>query len=544
MYFKVIKWSILCGLCLLNTACVTHHKNTDLVELNDIPALHAQVIARFPELAPSSRKYVNNRGTFKAYKHRGSVIIENNNALSADIYINNNKLNFNHGLSNNTVYQYNLSSFTRDGTNTFKVENIQPYGASLTLRFPFPSLLNSTESNIDFSAVDTLINNDIEAGFPGAVLAVIQHGKLIKLSAYGDAKKYQQASVPLLKPQVMKTDTVFDLASNTKIFATNLALMKLVSEQQLDINKPIHFYLPQYQGEGREQKTVKDLLTHKAGYSPVFKFYKKDNPYGAAFYSQQSALTKRLLLTQLPFKFTDKDKHVYSDINYIILGVLIEKITGRSLDTYLEQSVYKPLGLYSTLFNPLNKGVTPAQCAATELAGNSRDGRVQFRHIRTHVLQGEVHDELAYYSLGGVAGHAGLFSNASDLAVLAQLFLNRGGYGNNQVFTDQVLAQFLAPELTNETYGLGFRLAGNNKTRRWHFGPYASAQAYGHTGWTGTVTVIDPTYDLAIILLTNARHSEITGSKKQFEFVGKQFETAKYGSVVSLLYEAILNANN
>ena len=203
--------------------------------------------------------------------------------------------------------------------------------------------------------------------------------------------------------------------------------------------------------------------------------------------------------------------------------------------------MYAPLKLTNTLFNPLKKGFKPQQFAATELSGNTRDGRIKFDNVRTSVLQGQVHDERAYYSLDGVAGHAGLFSNAHDLAVLCQLLLNNGGYGDQQLFSASALAQFLTPQSTNETYGLGFRLAGNNQARRWHFGPYASSQAYGHTGWTGTVTVIDPAYDLAIVLLTNARHTAIKGTQKRYEFTGKQFETAQYGSVVSLVYEALLN---
>ena len=189
----------------------------------------------------------------------------------------------------------------------------------------------------------------------------------------------------------------------------------------------------------------------------------------------------------------------------------------------------QPLGLRRTGFLPLDR------YARTEIAPSEKDN--YFRHT---TLQGTVHD-MGAAMLGGVSGHAGLFSNAHDLAVLCQLLLNNGGYGDQQLFSASALAQFLTPQSSDETYGLGFRLAGNNQARRWHFGPYASAQAYGHTGWTGTVTVIDPAYDLAIVLLTNARHSAIKGSQKRYEFTGKQFETAQYGSVVSLIYEALLN---
>ncbi|KPZ63208.1 Esterase EstB [Pseudoalteromonas sp. P1-16-1b] len=508
---------------------------------NQIQSLaHAQVIATFPESNPSSREYVNNRGTFKAYKGRGKLLLQNESALSADIYINNKKLALD-TLQKNTEYAFNLGQYTHNGVNTFKVDNIQPADGSLTLRFAFATLNSSVAKTIDFSAVDKLIEKDVSAGFPGAVLAVIKAGKILKLTAYGDAKQYQQNDLMLLRPEPMQTNTLFDLASNTKIFATNFALMKLVSEGQLNINNRVSDYLTEYQGDGRELRQVKDLLTHKAGYPPVFDFHRKDTRYGEAFFSQASDTTKQLLLTSVPLASEPSAQHVYSDIDYMILGVLIERISGQPLDEYLEQHIYAPLKLNNTLFNPLKKGFNRQQFAATELSGNTRDGRIHFDNIRTNVLQGQVHDERAFYSLDGVAGHAGLFSNAPDLAVLCQVLLNKGGYGDTQIFNASSLAQFLTPQSTDETYGLGFRLAGNNQARRWHFGPYASPQAYGHTGWTGTVTVIDPAYDLAIILLTNARHSPIKGSEKRYQFVGKNYETAQYGSIVSLIYEALLN---
>lgn len=508
---------------------------------NQIQSLaHAQVIATFPESNPSSREYVNNRGTFKAYKGRGKLLLQNESALSADIYINNKKLALD-TLQKNTEYAFNLGQYTHNGVNTFKVDNIQPADGSLTLRFAFATLNSSVAKTIDFSAVDKLIEKDVSAGFPGAVLAVIKAGKILKLTAYGDAKQYQQNDLMLLRPEPMQTNTLFDLASNTKIFATNFALMKLVSEGQLNINNRVSDYLTEYQGDGRELRQVKDLLTHKAGYPPVFDFHRKDTRYGEAFFSQASDTTKQLLLTSVPLASEPSAQHVYSDIDYMILGVLIERISGQPLDKYLEQHIYAPLKLNNTLFNPLKKGFNRQQFAATELSGNTRDGRIHFDNIRTNVLQGQVHDERAFYSLDGVAGHAGLFSNAPDLAVLCQVLLNKGGYGDKQIFNASSLAQFLTPQSTDETYGLGFRLAGNNQARRWHFGPYASPQAYGHTGWTGTVTVIDPAYDLAIILLTNARHSPIKGSEKRYQFVGKNYETAQYGSIVSLIYEALLN---
>ncbi|MEM5552878.1 penicillin binding protein PBP4B [Pseudoalteromonas neustonica] len=501
---------------------------------------NAQVVALIPERDPSTRLLVNNRGTFKAYKGRGQLVIENNTATSADIYINGEKINIASPLQANKQYTYSLSKRTRNGVNTYKVDNVLPEGASLTLRFAYPQLKKSANNTYNFSAVDKLINDDIAAGFPGAVLGVIKDGKLIKLSSYGDAKKYQRNGTAMQSPQKMQIGTLFDIASNSKMFATNFALMKLVSEGKLDVNKPLFYYLPEFRGRGREQRLVKDLLTHSAGYPAVVDFHRKDNKFGERFFSQNSLRTKNLLLTGVPFIAGRNVKHLYSDIDYMLLGVLIERITQQALDYYVEGQIYQPLGLQHTLFNPLQKGVSKHTIAATELAGNSRGGRISFDNIRTDVLQGQVHDEKAFYALGGVAGHAGLFSTVEELGVLSQLLLNRGGYGDKQIFTPQVLDQFIAPQASNETYGLGWRRAGEH-AQKWHFGPYASPQAYGHTGWTGTVTVIDPAYDLAIILLTNARHSPIKGNDTHYEFVGKKFETGKYGSVISLVYEALLN---
>ena len=369
---------------------------------------------------------------------------------------------------------------------------------------------------------------------------VVKNGKIIKNTAYGYSRKFSDGGELLKTPIKMTIDTLFDIASNTKMFATNFALMKLVSEGKLDVSLPINHYFPQYRGAGRELRTVKDILTHNAGYAPEVKFFTKENHLGCTFFSQNKERTKELILTKVPFAVERSTKRMYSDTDYMLLGLLIEKITNMPLDLYTEYNIYNPLGLKSTLFNPLEKSIRKNKFAATEIHGTTRGNRVNYENIRTYVLQGEVHDEKAYHSLGGVAGHAGLFSTGQDLAVLTQILLNRGGYGHNVIFSEKVLDQFIKPDDGNGTYGLGWRRA-NNGDRKWHFGPYASSSAYGHTGWTGTATVIDPEHDLAVILLTNARHSKIEGDDKHYQFKGKQFETGQYGSIISLVYEAVLN---
>ena len=515
----------------------------ELVSVNTasvIESNNGQIDQIFPQQDRSSRELVNDRAIFKSYQGRGEIIIDNQDAISTDIFINGEKLNITEPLQAYNTYQYRLNKRTKNGDNTFKIENILPEGAKVSITIPYPVLEDETSKHKQhFTQVDALIKNDIKQGFPGAVLLVLKDGKIIKNSAYGYARKFADGGELLTSPVKMTTDTLFDIASNTKMFATNFALMKLVSEGKLDTSLPINYYLPTYRGEGRDLRTVKDILTHSAGYAPQVKFFTRENDLGPKFFSHDSNKTKNLILTQVPFAVGRSAKRMYSDTDYMLLGMLIEKITGMPLDLYVEYDIYHPLGLKNTVFNPLQKGFRKNQFAATEIHGTTRGNRVRYENVRTYVLQGEVHDEKAYHSLAGVAGHAGLFSTAQDMAVLAQALLNRGGYGNKQLFSGKVIDQFVKPDDGNGTYGLGWRRA-NNGDRKWHFGPYASSSAYGHTGWTGTVTVIDPEHDLAIILLTNARHSEIEGGDKNYQFKGKQFETGKYGSVISLVYEAVL----
>ncbi|MBN25654.1 MAG: penicillin binding protein PBP4B [Alteromonadaceae bacterium] len=504
---------------------------------------HGQVDEVFPMQQRSTRQLVNDRKRFKAYQGRGQIQLTSQGAAQADIYVNGQKLNINQPFEADKRYQYSLKRRTRDGMNTLRVDNILPQGSELKVTIPSPVLIDSSASYQNrFKQVDDLIEQDVKNGFPGAVLLVMQNGEIIKRSAYGDARKFADGGALLPSAQKMRTDTLFDIASNTKMFATNLALMKLVSEEKLDVNAPIEQYMPDYQGGGRDTRLVRDLLTHTAGYAPQVRFFTPDNGVSKSLYSQNPQRTDQLLLNRVPFAMGRNVKAVYSDTDYMLLGMLVERLTGMGLDAYVEHQIYQPLGLTNTLFNPLLKGRAKAEFAATEIQGNSRGGRVSFDNMREYVLQGEVHDEKAFYSLGGVAGHAGLFSTVDDLAVLGQLLLNSGGYGQSQIFDEAVLQQFIKPEERDDSYGLGWRRAGHGQSK-WHFGPYASAQAYGHTGWTGTVSVIDPKYDLAIFLLTNARHSKVQEDDSgHVEFAGKTFETGKYGSIISLVYEAVLNA--
>lgn len=489
--------------------------------------------------------YTHNRMQFIGQANSGSMLIQSEGVRSADVYINGQKLNLGSQWDEQQAKVYSIAKRTQFGLNTLKVDNIQGKNdAQLRISIGYPELnkeLNkepatSPQHTFDFSALDTLLENDVNNGFPGAAIAVIYRGRVVKRSAYGFAKKYDSQGKLLSQAQDMQSTTMFDLASNTKTFATTLAIMKLVDEGKLSLNAPIASYLEEYSGDGRDTRTIADLLTHASGYNAEFAFFKSDNPFGEHLFSQDRTLTQSLLLSKLPFASARRSEQRYSDINFLILGLLVERISQMPLDEYVETHIYAPLALENTMFNPLNKGKQAQQFAATEIQGNTRGGNIEFENIRRYVLQGEVHDEKAYYSMQGVSGHAGLFSNIDDLAVLAQMLLNGGGYGNTQIFSEHTLRRFVHPEFVKDSIGLGWRIAAQDT--KWHFGPYASAQAYGHTGWTGTATVIDPALDLAVIYLTNKKHSPV--SNNTLNFAGDAYSSAQYNNVMALVYEAIL----
>ena len=409
----------------------------------------------------------------------------------------------------------------------------------------FPILTNGEPEDYGFDRqklqlVDEQVNADIAAGFPGAGLIIIKDNHIIKHDVYGYKRKYDANGNLLPKFDLLELNTLFDLASNSKMYAANYAIMRLVFEGKIKLDAPIKTYLPEYTGydnnrQSRDGRKVINLLYHDAGYEADPQFFNPD-AIGAEFYSQDSTLTKQLILTKLPFQRPQGGAPLYSDVDFILLGMIVESVTQQSLDQYVESVFYRPLGLSNTIFNPLRKGFKVSDCAAAEINGNTRGATVSFPNIRTQTIQGEVHDEKAYYSLDGVSGHAGLFSTLADMAVLTQIMLNQGNYAGHQFWNAQVQEAFISANPFDPSYGLGWRRAGDpaSRTLKW-FSPYASEQAIGHTGWTGTMTVIDPKYNLTIILLTNKRHSPFVNGR----FEDDSLATGNYTKITALIYQAL-----
>ena len=328
-----------------------------------------------------------------------------------------------------------------------------------------------------FAAVDAIIRDAIsDLEIPGAVLLIGHNGRVVYRKAYG-----YRALEP--RRETMTTDTIFDLASLTKVIATNTAVMQLFEKGKIRLNDPVAKYLPEFAQNGKQDITIRQLLTHYSGLEPDLDLKSpwegKDTAYNMAF-------------AETPQE-APGSAFVYSDINFITLGALVERVSGESLDQYCERHIFAPLHMTHTRFLP------PAswrpKIAPTQYDENN------------HMLRGVVHDPTAR-RMGGVAGHAGLFSTADDLAKFAQALLD-GGDGILSPLTVEKMTSPETPPNAPILRGFGWDIDSPFSTNRGDLFPIGS---YGHTGFTGTSIWIDPTTRTYIILLTNAVHPRGQGN--------------------------------
>jgi len=500
----------------------------------------------FPDKIQSDRYLTNNKRLFKAYKDRLMIVLlKCQGLISANLYINGHMIPLNPNKPDqNFNMEVNITEYLKDGNdNTFSIQNIQPSTAKIQANVPYPTLVHGKPEEVGISpkllkVVEDLITSEVKQGFPGAALIIIKNGKIVKQDAYGYARKYTDTGKPMDKFQDLKNDTLFDMASNTKMFSAIFSLMNLRYKEKLDYTRTLHSYIKDYKGKDskghdREKIDVIDVLTHIAGYQSTYSFYVKS----VGCYSRDKHTTAKCIYENVDLVRAKGGAPVYSDIDYILAGLLVENIASMNLSEYARENIYKPLGLKRTTYSPLKHGFVKTDAAATEILGNTRNGTITFPDVRKIVIQGEVHDEVSYYSMNETSGHAGLFSTTGDMAVLTQVLLNKGGYGDIKLWDKETQDLFVKPYDLDLTYGIGWRRQANEDCT-WHFGAYASNEAIGHTGWTGTVTVIDPKYDLSIILLTNMRHSLFINGR----FIADVFETGIYGSIINLIYESFLNA--
>lgn len=303
----------------------------------------------------------------------------------------------------------------------------------------------------------------------GPVIAVHEAvGRAVRYAAY-DPEKDVGVELPPAEQVLTRTGTPFDLASLTKLFTT-VAAMQQLERGTLGIDALVSAYVPEFTAAAEHGVTVRQLLTHTSGLRPELPLY--DLPDGAA----------RLAALRAEAPSGPPGDHLYSDLNMLLLQHVLERLTRRSLDVLIREGITRPLGMAATGFGPR------PDAAATE------DQRRPWAKVSRGMLRGEVHDENAW-ALGGVAGHAGLFSTARDLAVFCRALLCGGSYGTARILGPDFVELMLTPP------GLGFGL-----DQAWFMGELAGRGAAGHTGFTGTSLVIDPATDTYLILLANTVH--------------------------------------
>jgi uncharacterized protein YbbC (DUF1343 family)/CubicO group peptidase (beta-lactamase class C family) len=328
-----------------------------------------------------------------------------------------------------------------------------------------------------FSALDPIINDAVaQQQIPGAVLIIGHNGQVVYRKAYGN-----RALEP--KREAMTLDTIFDCASLTKVIATTTAAMQLWEQGKFRMSDPVAKYLPEFAQNGKQDITIRQLLVHYSGLGPDLDLSKpwegKETAYRMAFEEAPDRPPGSML--------------IYSDINFIVLGALVEKLSGEPLDQYAARHVFGPMGMKETRYLPPASWVP--RIAPTEEDENHR------------MLRGVVHDPSAR-RMGGVAGHAGVFSTGDDLAKFAQAILD-GGHG---VLTPATISKMTAPQqppTATTLRGFGWDIDSPYSTNRGEMFPVGS---FGHTGFTGTSLWIDPTTKTFVLLLTNAVHIKEKGS--------------------------------
>ena len=320
-----------------------------------------------------------------------------------------------------------------------------------------------------------------DKAFPGAAIAIGYRGK-VAVRAFGKLS-YDQPSA------AVAPDTMFDIASLTKVVATTTLVAKLAEGDfpvALDLDARVERYLPEWrvtggsQAEWRDKVTVRHLLTHTSGLPPFKEYWRTSK-------SKKDTLDK---IFAEPLEYEPGTKEVYSDLGIILMAEIIERLTGRRLDDLAKNYIFAPLDMAHTMFNPAKN--LRAAIAPTEIDNS----------LRHRLAQGEVHDENAF-AIGGVSGHAGLFSTAPDLAAFCQMLLNGGSYAHHRVLRRATIAQFTTPQqLSAGTRTLGWAVP----TEGGSSGHFFSAHSFGHTGFTGTSIWIDPDRELFVVLLTNRVH--------------------------------------
>ena len=380
-------------------------------------------------------------------------------------------------------------------------------------------------------------------------MSITRYGKMVFNSVHGDALKYDSGTargrvLPHNERVPATTDTLFDLASNSKMYGAIFAIQALVSDGRLDLDRVLNT-VPGWEnmtdahwlawrnspdvntgsfggsggmGLGRDNMTIRQVLTHTSRFAPDPEYM--DAQRAGDLYFQWDHNASRAqnvqdfidVLVLTPLADGVGGAPIYSDVNFLIAAILIEQLSGQSVDAFMH-NIYANMGLTHTWYNPLRHGFTENDAAATEMAGNTRDGFRSFGYLddgvtpvfmREYALRGEVHDEKSFYLLDGAGGSAGLFSTTGDMASLMQLAQNAGVYNGHRVFDRAVHDEFRMPLGGAGSFGIGWRVQNRSIAALGNMDTASRFFSYGHQGWTGTITTIDPVNGMATVGLSSS----------------------------------------
>lgn len=384
-------------------------------------------------------------------------------------------------------------------------------------RFTFTLAEDVGLKTSDLGEIDNIIADAIKAkATPGAVVLVAKDGKVIYNKAYG-YHTYQNQT-----PE--NVNNIFDLASVSKL-ATTTAAMHLYETGKLNLDTVISAYLPETINTNKQNIKVRELLLHQAGLVPFIPFFeklkigdysRKPSDYftvqvADSFYIAHDYYKKIMWPIMLNSPLKNRGKYLYSDLSMYFLKEIIETITQQPLENYVQQQFFKPLGMYTTGYHP-RQIFDKNQIIPTE----------EDTYFRKTLLWGYVHDQGAAM-VGGVAGHAGLFSNAPDLAILFQMLLNGGSYGGRQFLRPQTIALFTAKQSNVSRRGLGFDRWDPDASKEYP-SKYASNQTFGHTGYTGTCVWVDAKHNLIYIFLSNRVHPKVSNKLSDLKIRTRIFD--------------------
>ncbi len=337
--------------------------------------------------------------------------------------------------------------------------------------------------------IDAAVSASIGAGeTPGAVVLVARHGQIAYLKAFGN-RSIQPTT------ERMTVDTIFDMSSLTKVMATVPSVMLLVENGSLRIEDKVKRYLPNFTGGGKDAITVRQLLTHYSGLPPDFDLSKQ-------WFGMSAALEE---LWKINTESEPGKEFAYSDLNFIALGEIVHSISGKTLDVFARDRIFVPLGMNETLFNP------PASLAGRIAPTEPRKNTLQYLKGRSAVsldkiLRGEVHDPTAW-KMGGVAGHAGLFSTVQDAAIYAQTLLSGGTYHGFRLLSPMTVEAMTRPQSPSgspQVRGFGWDIESTYSAPKGDL----FEGGYGHSGFSGTSIWIHPPTDTFVIILSNRVHPE------------------------------------